>query len=241
MLEIKNAVKVFERGTMMEHTALDHLSLHLDDGEFVTILGSNGAGKSTLFNAICGSFYLDEGTVSLGGINLTLMPEHRRARHIGRVFQDPMRGTAPNMTIEENLSLAHSRSTASPLSFAPTRREKALFRDRLAEFGMQLEDRMKTKVGLLSGGQRQVVTLLMCTIVTPRLLLLDEPGAALDLLAKEQIVTWLKKFCSRGGIVLLASHELGEIENCSRAYILKDGTASLIDHRIDGAHLAALL
>ena len=165
MLEIKNAVKVFERGTMMEHTALDHLSLHLDDGEFVTILGSNGAGKSTLFNAICGSFYLDEGTVSLGGINLTLMPEHRRARHIGRVFQDPMRGTAPNMTIEENLSLAHSRSTASPLSFAPTRREKALFRDRLAEFGMQLEDRMKTKVGLLSGGQRQVVTLLMCTIV----------------------------------------------------------------------------
>ena len=106
MLEIKNAVKVFERGTMMEHTALDHLSLHLDDGEFVTILGSNGAGKSTLFNAICGSFYLDEGTVSLGGINLTLMPEHRRARHIGRVFQDPMRGTAPNMTIEENLSLA---------------------------------------------------------------------------------------------------------------------------------------
>ncbi|MBQ7485861.1 MAG: ATP-binding cassette domain-containing protein [Clostridia bacterium] len=180
MLDIKNAVKVFEQGTMIEHTALDHLSLHLDDGDFVTIVGSNGAGKSTLFNAICGSFFLNEGSIHLDGVNITLMPEHKRALHIGRVFQDPMRGTAPNMTIEENLSLAHSRSTARALSFAPSKKERALFRDRLAEFGMQLEDRMKTKVGLLSGGQRQVVTLLMCTIVTPKLLLLDEHTAALD-------------------------------------------------------------
>ena len=111
MLDVKNAVKIFEKGSPMEHTALDHISLHVDDGEFVTVIGSNGAGKSTLFNAICGVFSLDAGSISLGGKDITWLPEHRRARTIGRVFQDPMRGTAPNMTIEENLSLAHSRTT----------------------------------------------------------------------------------------------------------------------------------
>lgn len=230
MLEIKNAVKVFERGTMMEHTALDHLSLHLDDGEFVTILGSNGAGKSTLFNAICGSFYLDEGTVSLGGINLTLMPEHRRARHIGRVFQDPMRGTAPNMTIEENLSLAHSRSTASPLSFAPTRREKALFGDRLAEFGMQLEDRMKTKVGLLSGGQRQVVTLLMCTIVTPRLLLLDEHTAALDPGTAAKVMEITQKIVAESHLTtMMITHNMSAALTTGTRTLMMDSGRILFD------------
>lgn len=180
MLDVCNAVKTFEKGTPIEHTALKNLSLHLDEGEFITILGSNGAGKTTLFNAICGSFFLDSGTIHLGGTDITHMPEHRRSINIGRVFQDPMKGTAPNMTIEENLSLAHSRTTAKALSFAPSRREISLFRDRLSEFNMGLEDRMKTKVGLLSGGQRQAVTLLMCTIVPPKLLLLDEHTAALD-------------------------------------------------------------
>jgi putative ABC transport system ATP-binding protein len=188
MLDVKHATKVFERGTPIEHTALDDLSLHLDEGEFVTVLGSNGAGKSTLFNAICGTFWLDKGSITLGDQDITFLPEHKRARTIGRVFQDPMKGTAPGMTIEENLSLAHSRTTVGPLSFAPSKKEIALFRDRLAEFGMGLEDRMKTKVGLLSGGQRQAVTLLMCTIVPPQLLLLDEHTAALDPATAEKVM-----------------------------------------------------
>ena len=180
MLDVKNARKVFERGTAIEHAALNGLTLHMDEGEFATVVGSNGAGKSTLFNAICGTFWLDSGSIALGGRDITFLPEHKRARTVGRVFQDPMKGTAPGMTIEENLSLAHSRTTVGPLSFAPSKKEIALFRDRLAEFGMGLEDRMKTKVGLLSGGQRQAVTLLMCTIVPPQLLLLDEHTAALE-------------------------------------------------------------
>ena len=180
MLDIRNAVKIFERGTPVEHVALNHLSLHLDPGEFATVIGSNGAGKSTLFNAICGTFPLNEGRITLDGQDITDVKEHRRALSIGRVFQDPMKGTAPSMTIEENLSLAYSRAHSRPLSFAPSRRQAALFRDRIAEFGMGLEDRMKTRVGLLSGGQRQAVTLLMCTIVPPKLLLLDEHTAALD-------------------------------------------------------------
>ena len=188
MLDIVNAVKVFEKGTPIEHTALNRLSLHLDEGEFVTVIGSNGAGKSTLFNAVCGTFLLDRGSIALAGRDITRLPEHKRALMIGRVFQDPMKGTAPHMTIEENLSLAHSRSTARALSFAPSKKETALFRDRLAEFRMGLEDRMKTQVGLLSGGQRQAVTLLMCTIVTPKLLLLDEHTAALDPATAEKVM-----------------------------------------------------
>ena len=189
MIELRNAVKIFEKGTAIEHTALNRLSLHVEKGEFVTILGSNGAGKSTLFNAICGTFLLDSGRVLLDGNDITYMPEHKRSAMIGRVFQDPMKGTAPHMTIEENLSLAYSRRHAKPLSFAPSRRQTALFRERLAEFGMGLEDRMKTKVGLLSGGQRQAVTLLMCTIVPPKLLLLDEHTAALDPATADKVMT----------------------------------------------------
>ena len=188
MLEIRNAVKVFEKGTPVEHTALNHLNLSLQDGEFVTVIGSNGAGKTTLFNAVCGAFLLNAGRIELDGQDITYMPEHKRASMIGRVFQDPMKGTAPNMTIEENLSLAHSRSTARALSIAPGKKELGLFRDRLAEFNMGLENRMKTKVGLLSGGQRQAVTLLMCTIVPPKLLLLDEHTAALDPATAEKVM-----------------------------------------------------
>ena len=170
MLDIQNAVKVFEKGTPIEHTALNHVNLHLAPGEFVTIIGSNGAGKSTLFNAICGTFLLNEGRIVLDKQNITCLKEHKRALSIGRVFQDPMKGTAPHMTIEENLSLAYSRATAKPLSFAPSRKQVALFRDKIAEFGMNLEDRMKTKVGMLSGGQRQAVTLLMHLYLNQRIL-----------------------------------------------------------------------
>ena len=188
MLKIDNAVKIFSQGTPNEHKALNSLSLNLKRGEFVTIVGSNGAGKSTMFNAICGNFLLDSGKIEVDGKDITFMKEHKRAAFIGRVFQDPMKGTAPNMTIEENLALAYSRSRRGPLGMAVKKSEKEIFKSALAEFGMGLEDRMKTKVGLLSGGQRQVVTLLMCTIVTPKLLLLDEHTAALDPKTAERIM-----------------------------------------------------
>ena len=177
MLKIQNISKTFNPGTVNEKKALTDLSLHLAPGDFVTIIGSNGAGKSTLFNAICGSFFTDSGTIELDGQNITFQPEYVRAKTIGRLFQDPMRGSAPNMTIEENLALAAgSGGWFSRVS----RGEKKKFRDRLALLDMGLEDRMKQPVGLLSGGQRQALTLLMATMVTPKLLLLDEHTAALD-------------------------------------------------------------
>ena len=155
MLELTNLQKTFAKGTVNAHVALDGVSLHLQPGEFVTVIGSNGAGKSTLFNAICGTFLCDSGHIRLGGEDITFTPEHSRARKIGRVFQDPMKGTAPGMTIEENMALAYTRGAHSgPFSMALSRKKYNLFRDALARYGMGLEDRMKTKVGLLSGGQR---------------------------------------------------------------------------------------
>ena len=149
MLEIVNAVKTFAAGTPNEMRALYHLNLSLKDGEFVTVIGSNGAGKSTLFNAICGNFLLDEGTISLNGEDITFKEEHRRARTIGRIFQDPMKGTAPHLTIEENLALAYSRSKRGGLNIAVTKKEREMFRKALSDFGMGLEDRMDSQVGLL--------------------------------------------------------------------------------------------
>ena len=188
MLEVINASKTFAKGTPNEHKALDHLNLSLKQGEFVTILGSNGAGKSTLFNAICGNFLLDEGSVILDGKNISYLPEHQRSASIGRLFQDPMKGTAPNLTIEENLALAYSKNTKGLFRFAITKKDREMFREALKRFDMGLEDRMATKIGLLSGGQRQVVTLLMSTIVTPKLLLLDEHTAALDPATAEKVM-----------------------------------------------------
>lgn len=180
MLELKNLCKTFMPGTPSAHVALDNLSLTVNDGEFITLLGSNGAGKSTLFNAICGIFWLDDGRIVLDGKDITDLPEHRRAEVIGRIFQDPMNGTAPGMTIAENLALAYSRRKVHALSPGVRKRDMDMFRDRLARFEMGLEDRMQAKVGLLSGGQRQALTLLMATIGSPKLLLLDEHTAALD-------------------------------------------------------------
>ncbi len=175
MLQLTNISKTFHPGTVNEKRAISNLSFRLEDGDFVTIIGSNGAGKSTLFNAIAGVFYVDEGAIQLDDRDITYLPEYKRSRVIGRLFQDPLRGTAPNMTIEENLSLAYLR-TAKPV-FAMFSRvsksDKEMFREGLAQLNMGLEDRMKTPMGLLSGGQRQAVTLLMATIVTPKLLLLD--------------------------------------------------------------------
>ena len=177
MLKIEKISKTFNPGTIHEKATLQGLSLHLLPGDFVTVIGSNGAGKSTLLNAISGSFFTDSGSIYLDGRNITFLPEYQRSRQIGRLFQDPMRGSAPHMTIEENLSLA--AASGGWLSHV-TRAEKAAFREKLAQLDMGLENRMKQLVGLLSGGQRQALTLLMATLQNPRLLLLDEHTAALD-------------------------------------------------------------
>ena len=181
MLDLKNVTKTFATGTVNEKVALRDISLHLDRGEFVTILGSNGAGKSTLFGAIAGAFPVDRGTIILEGTDITAQPDYKRSKYIGRLFQDPLKGTAPNMTIEENLALAYLRASErrSPFSMV-TAADRRDFRDRLRQLDLGLEDRMDQKVGLLSGGQRQALTLLMATLVTPKLLLLDEHTAALD-------------------------------------------------------------
>lgn len=180
MLDITAISKTFHPGTPNARQALRQLSLHLEDGEFATIVGSNGAGKSTLFGAIAGSFYTDEGRILLDGTDLTFQPEHRRSRVIGRLFQDPMRGTAPHMTIEENLALAYLRASHGSPFRRITPRDRELFRSQLAQLDMGLEERMHQPVGLLSGGQRQALTLLMATLRKPKLLLLDEHTAALD-------------------------------------------------------------
>lgn len=225
MFEMIDASKAFQKGTVNEHMALNHISLKLEKGEFVTVIGSNGAGKSTLFNAICGSFYVDTGSIVLDRKNITYEKEHRRALSIGRVFQDPMRGTAPNMSIEENLSLAYSRANKHLLSRAADKKSTAKFREALAEFGMGLEDRMKTKAGLLSGGQRQALTLLMCTIVSPKLLLLDEHTAALDPAAAEKVLKITNDIIARGGLTaMMITHNINSaLEMGSRTIMMNDG------------------
>lgn len=182
MLRLIDVCKTFNRGTVNEKTALTHLNLEVNDGDFITIIGSNGAGKSTLFNAVCGGFYVDDGFIELNGEDITFVPEYRRSKYIGHLFQDPLKGTAPNMTIEENIAIAYLRASTSQHAYLSrvSKKEKAQFRERLAQLNMGLEDRMKQPVGLLSGGQRQALTLLMATMVPPKVLLLDEHTAALD-------------------------------------------------------------
>lgn len=225
MLELINLQKTFAPGTVNAHVALDRLSLHLAPSEFVTVIGSNGAGKSTLFNAICGSFFCDAGRIRLGGQDITFLPEHKRARQIGRVFQDPMKGTAPGMTIEENMALAYTRAHSGPFSLALSRAKYNLFRDALARYSMGLEDRMKTKVGLLSGGQRQVVTLLMCTLVMPRLLLLDEHTAALDPATAARIMEITNQIVEENHLTtMMITHNIhSALTNGSRTIMLDAG------------------
>ena len=232
MLDIIRAKKVFLPGTPNEHTALDGLDFHMEKGDFVTIVGSNGAGKSTLFNAICGNFWLDEGKIMLDGTDITYLPEHKRARAVGRVFQDPMRGTAPNLTIEENLALAYTRRERKPFRRAVRRQEQELFREQLSRYHMDLENRMKTKVGLLSGGQRQVVTLLMCTLVIPKLLLLDEHTAALDPATAERIMEITKEVVKENRLTtLMITHNLSSALNTGNRTIMMDSGSIILDIR----------
>ena len=226
MLKIENISKTFNPGTINEKAALQGLSLHLLPGDFVTIIGSNGAGKSTLFNAICGSFFTDSGSIYLDGRNITFLPEYQRSRQIGRLFQDPMRGSAPHMTIEENLSLA--AASGGWLSHV-TRAEKAAFREKLAQLDMGLEDRMKQPVGLLSGGQRQALTLLMSTLVTPKLLLLDEHTAALDPATAEKVLQLTKDIVEQEQITcMMITHNMRQaLELGNRTLMMADGNIVL--------------
>ena len=210
MLKLENVSLTFNPGTVNEKKALTDLSLHLQKGDFVTILGSNGAGKSTLFNTIAGTYIPDSGKVYLDGKDITALPDYRRSKEIGRLFQDPLKGTAPNMTIEENLALAYLRAnhTKSPFSMV-SKADRAEFREKLAMLNLGLEERMNQPVGLLSGGQRQALTLLMATLVTPKILLLDEHTAALDPGTAEIVLELTKKIVAEHGITcLMITHNL---------------------------------
>ena len=180
MLDLHNIYKTFNAGTVNEKTALNGLNLHLNEGDFVTVIGGNGAGKSTMLNAVAGTWFVDEGKITIDDIDVTKLPEHKRAKYLGRVFQDPMTGTAATMQIEENMALAARRGMTRSLKAGITAKEREFYREQLKILGLGLEDRLTSKVGLLSGGQRQALTLLMATLKKPRLLLLDEHTAALD-------------------------------------------------------------
>lgn len=232
MLELRNLSKTFNPGTVNEKTALSHLDLTVEDGDFITIVGSNGAGKSTLFNAIAGVFYVDEGSIVLAGEDITYKPEYRRSREMGRLFQDPMRGTAPNMTIEENLALAYLRTAKHQHAFfsRTSKADRAFFREQLARLDMGLEDRMRQPVGLLSGGQRQALTLLMATMVPPKLLLLDEHTAALDPGTAEKVLALTKDIVARQNITcLMVTHNMKNALELGNRTLMMDAGRIVLD------------
>ena len=226
MLKLTNITKTFAPGTVNEKTALCGIDLHLAPGDFVTVLGSNGAGKSTLFSAIAGSIRPDTGSVVLDGRDVTALPDYKRSKYIGRLFQDPLKGTAPNMTIAENLALAYLRSSdrRSPFSMVSAA-ERQEFRERLSQLGLGLEDRMDSPVGLLSGGQRQALTLLMATLVTPKLLLLDEHTAALDPATAEKVLELTKSIVAQNRITcLMITHDISSaLQLGNRTIIMNAG------------------
>lgn len=230
MLKLDNISLTFNAGTVNEKKALTNLSLHLPAGDFVTILGSNGAGKSTLFNTIAGTYTPDSGKVYLDSKDITQLPDYKRSKEIGRLFQDPLKGTAPNMTIEENLALAYLRAnhTKSPFSMV-SKADRAEFRERLAMLNLGLEDRMDMSVGLLSGGQRQALTLLMATLVTPKILLLDEHTAALDPGTAEIVLELTKKIVAENNITcLMITHNLASaLAMGNRTIMMADGRVVL--------------
>lgn len=226
MLEIEHVSKTFAPGTVNEKKALVDVSLKINDGDFVTVLGSNGAGKSTLFQAISGTYRIDSGRIMLDGKNIAYVPEYKRAKYIGRLFQDPLKGTAPHMTIEENLALAYLRAGThtNPLSRI-SRADRERFRDALKKLDMGLEDRMDVPVGTLSGGQRQALTLLMATIVPPKLLLLDEHTAALDPAAAEKVMALTEAIVKENGTTcLMVTHNMHQaLTSGNRILMMKDG------------------
>ena len=231
MLKLKNIFKTFNIGTINEKRALDDVNLVLNDGDFVTVIGGNGAGKSTLQNVISGATNPDFGTVEINGIDITKLPEHKRAKFIGRVFQDPMLGTASDMWIEENLALAYKRGEKrSPLKWMINSDKEKFFRDNLAKLGLSLEDRMKTKVKLLSGGQRQAITLLMATIKKPDLLMLDEHTAALDPKTANLVLTLTKEIIEKDKITtLMITHNMRDALAYGNRLIMMDQGRIIFD------------
>lgn len=227
MLKLKNLYKTFNPGTVNEKTALSGVNLELRDGDFATIVGSNGAGKSTMFNAITGAFYIDRGRILLDGEDITYKKEHLRSKDIGHLFQDPLLGTAPGMTIEENMALAYLRAGTNRHDFFSriNSADKARFREHLSLLHMGLEDRMKQPVGLLSGGQRQALTLLMATMVTPKLLLLDEHTAALDPATAEKVLDLTRDIVAERKIsCLMVTHNMHQaLEMGNRTLMMDSG------------------
>ncbi len=233
MLTLKNVNKTFYPNTVNEKKALKNLNLSLEKGDFVTIIGSNGAGKSTLFNAIGGSFYIDSGNIFLDNTNITAMPDYKRSLDIGRLFQDPMKGTAPSMTIEENLALAYGRK-AKKSFFALNKKDTQYFQELLKSLDLGLEDRMKTKVGHLSGGQRQAVTLLMCTISSPKLLLLDEHTAALDPATAAKILDKTTEIVEKYKITtMMITHDINAALRLGNRTIMMDEGEIILDIKGD--------
>ncbi|MCI5754409.1 MAG: ABC transporter ATP-binding protein [Clostridiales bacterium] len=230
MLKLAHISKTFNRGTINEKRALQELSLHLASGDFVTVIGGNGAGKSTLLNAVAGVWPVDSGSILIDGENVTGMPEYQRARLIGRVFQDPMMGTAPNMQIEENLALAYRRGKKRGLRWGVTQAERGLYRERLATLGLGLEDRMTAKVGLLSGGQRQALTLLMAALQTPKLLLLDEHTAALDPGTAAKVLELSDQIIREHGLTaLMITHNMTDAIRHGNRLIMMDRGRIVLD------------
>ncbi len=227
MLKLQNISKTFFPGTVNERTALKNLNICVDRGDFITLIGANGAGKSTLFNAICGSFFTDAGRILLDGRDITMTPEHKRAKVIGRLFQDPMLGTASGMTIAENLYLAAGRGG---WLCGITRADRALFREKLSALGMGLEDRMDQQVGYLSGGQRQALTLMMATVSKPKLLLLDEHTAALDPATGEKVLALTREIVSREKLTcLMITHNMQSALELGNRTVMMDRGRILYD------------
>ena len=232
MLELKNLYKTFNAGTVNEKRAIDGLDLTLEDGDFVTIIGGNGAGKSTTLNLIAGVFPADQGSIILDGVDITRLPEHKRAKYLGRVFQDPMMGTAATMGIEENLALANRRGQRRTLRPGITAQEREKFRKQLAALGLGLEDRMTSKVGLLSGGQRQALTLLMATLKKPRLLLLDEHTAALDPKSADKVLQITEEIVARDKLTtLMVTHNMKHAIQYGNRLIMMDAGKVVVDIR----------
>ena len=225
MIEIHNIYKTFNPGTVNEKLALDGVSLTLNDGDFCTVIGGNGAGKSTMLNALAGVWPVDSGSVVIDGVNVTSLSEHKRAKYIGRVFQDPMTGTVADMEIVENLALAARRGKRRGLSWGVKKEEKEKYREMLTELDLGLEDRMTTKVGLLSGGQRQAITLLMATIQKPKLLLLDEHTAALDPKTAAKVLELSDKIIEENNLTaLMVTHNMKDaIVHGNRLIMMSDG------------------
>ena len=232
MLALRNLVKRFPAEAGNAVLALDHVSMEVDGASFLVIIGTNGSGKSTLLNAIAGTFLADEGTIELAGQNITRWPEHRRARLIGRVFQNPYSGTAPNMTVAENLALALRRGQPRRLGWALGSRIRSEMRDRVAGLGMKLEDRMETPIGLLSGGQRQALTLLMATLVRPQLLLLDEHTAALDPKSADQVIQLTQKVVEQDRLAtVMVTHSMQQAARVGDRLVMMHQGRVMLDYR----------